>query len=139
MSFQWIDGGTEPDRAGRQLRTHEAAFAAIASGRSVQGPCCLADEARSYDLISGTPVDIHTYFNNAIDIHHVFPRSWCENARLPREKWNSVVNKAQLAARTNRFISGDAPSVYLSRIQKNKQVSSENLDQLPGFACNPHR
>ena len=47
---------------------------------------------------------------------------------MPREKWNSVVNKAPLASSTNRFIIGDAPSLYLSRIQKNKQVSVENLD-----------
>jgi hypothetical protein len=54
---------------------------------------------------------------------------WCEENKLPREKWNSVVNKAPLAAGTNRFLSGDAPSVYLSRIQKSKQVSGEKVDE----------
>ena len=68
-------------------------------------------------------------FNNAIDIHHIFPRVWCENNKLPRDKWNSVVNKAPLAASTNRFISGDAPSEYLARIHKNKQVSDPSLDE----------
>ncbi|MEN9316690.1 MAG: hypothetical protein RIS35_3083, partial [Pseudomonadota bacterium] len=33
------------------------------------------------------------------------------------------------AAGTNRFISGDAPSVYLGRIQKAKQVPPHSLDQ----------
>ncbi len=83
----------------------------------------------SMDFISGTPIDINTYFNNAIDIHHLFPRAWCETNKLPREKWNSVVNKAPLAAGTNRYISGDAPSLYLSRIQKNKGLSSTELDK----------
>jgi len=82
----------------------------------------------SKDFVSGTPIDLNTYFNNAIDIHHIFPRVWCENKKLPKEKWNSVVNKAPLAASTNRFISGDAPSIYLPRIQKNKQVPSTDLD-----------
>jgi hypothetical protein len=84
----------------------------------------------SRDFVSGTPIDLNTYFNNAIDIHHIFPRVWCEKQepRLPREKWNSVVNKAPLAAGTNRFISGDAPSVYLERIEKNKQVARRSLD-----------
>jgi hypothetical protein len=54
---------------------------------------------------------------------------WCEAGKLPREKWNSVVNKAPLAAGTNRFIGGDAPSSYLSRIQKSKQVSPQSLDE----------
>jgi len=81
------------------------------------------------DFVSGTPIDLNTYFNNAVDIHHVFPRAWCENQKLPKEKWNSVVNKAPLAAGTNRFISGDAPSVYLARIQKAKQVAPDSLDE----------
>lgn len=49
---------------------------------------------------SGTPIDLNSYFNNAIDIHHIFPRAWCEKQNLPKEKWNSVVNKAPLAAST---------------------------------------
>src|SRR5690606_25035286 len=64
-----------------------------------------------------------------IDIHHIFPRAWCEKQKLPREKWNSVVNKTPLAAGTNRFISGDAPSVYLARIQRAKQVAPGSLDE----------
>ena len=73
-------------------------------------------------------ISLNTYFNNAIDIHHVFPRAWCEKQKLPREKWNSVVNKAPLAAGTNRFIGGDAPSAYLARIQKDKEVAQNDLD-----------
>ena len=81
------------------------------------------------DFVSGTPIDLNTYFNNAIDIHHIFPRAWCEKQKLPKDKWNSVINKAPLAAGTNRFISGDAPSVYLGRIQKAKQVPQSSLDE----------
>ena len=94
-----------------------------------KGLAALLMKNGSKDFISGTPIDLNTYFNNAIDIHHIFPRSWCESNKLPKEKWNSVVNKAPLAAGTNKFISGDAPSVYLARIQKNKQVSNQSLDE----------
>jgi hypothetical protein len=48
--------------------------------------------------------------------------------RLPSDP-DRFVNKAPLASGTNRFIRGDAPSIYLVRIQKSKQVSSESLDQ----------
>lgn len=41
----------------------------------------------------------------------IFPRKWCEDAKLPRKKWNSVINKAPLAAETNLSIGGDAPPV----------------------------
>ncbi len=103
-----------------------------------KGLTALLMQNGSHDFISGTPIDINTYFNNAIDIHHIFPRAWCEKTiqpdgkKLPKEKWNSVVNKAPIAAGTNRFISGDAPSVYLKRIEKNKQVDCDSLNGFLG-------
>lgn len=127
---QWLDGGSEP----RTVRDASFAPTRLLSLQSrlaaaYKGLAALLMKHGSRDFIGGTPIDLNTYFNNAIDIHHIFPRVWCEASKLPREKWNSVVNKAPLAAGTNRFIGGDAPSLYLSRIQKNKQVSGENLDE----------
>jgi hypothetical protein len=129
--IQWIDGGSEP----RSVRDASFAPTRLLSlqtrlAAAYKGLAALLMKYGSRDFVSGTPVDLNTYFNNAIDIHHIFPRAWCEKQapRLPREKWNSVVNKAPLAAGTNRFISGDAPSLYLERIEKNKQVASDALN-----------
>ena len=127
---QWVDGGSEP----RTVRDSSFAPTRLLSLQSrlaaaYKGLAALLMKHGSKDFVSGTPIDLNTYFNNAIDIHHIFPKAWCEASKLPREKWNSVVNKAPLAASTNRFISGDAPSMYLARIQKNKQVSPESLDE----------
>ncbi|MBN8439897.1 MAG: DUF262 domain-containing protein [Candidatus Accumulibacter sp.] len=126
---QWVEGGVEP----RTVRDASFAPTRLLSLQSrlaaaYKGLAALLMKHGSKDFVSGTPIDLNTYFNNAIDIHHIFPRVWCENKKLPKEKWNSVVNKAPLAASTNRFISGDAPSIYLPRIQKNKQVPSTDLD-----------
>lgn len=126
---QWVNGGADP----RTVRDTSFAPTRLLSLQSrlaaaYKGLAALLMKHGSRDFISGTPIDINTYFNNAIDIHHLFPRVWCEANKLPREKWNSVVNKAPLAAGTNRFISGDAPSIYLSRIQKNKGLSETDLD-----------
>ena len=127
---QWIDGGSEP-RTVRDTSFAPTRLLSLQSRRAAayKGLATLLMKHGSRDFVSGTPIDLNTYFNNAIDIHHVFPRTWCETNKLPREKWNSVVNKAPLASGTNRFIGGDAPSLYLSRIQKNKQVSSKILDE----------
>jgi hypothetical protein len=129
---QWIEGGTEP----RSIRDAGFAPTRLLSLQSrlaaaYKGIAALLMRHGSRDFISGTPIDLNTYFNNAIDIHHIFPRAWCvkSDRKLPREKWNSVVNKAPLASGTNRFISGDAPSVYLERIEKNKRVASNDLDE----------
>lgn len=125
----WVDGGSEP-RTVRDANFTPTRLLSMQTRLSAayKGLAALLMKHGSCDLISGTPVDINTYFDNAIDIHHVFPRAWCEKQTLPREKWNSVINKAPLAAGTNRFISGDAPSVYLARIQKNKKVAQKDLD-----------
>jgi hypothetical protein len=126
---QWIAGGQEP----RTIRDANFAPTRLLSlqtrlAAAYKGLAALLMKHGSQDFISGTPIDLNTYFNNAIDIHHLFPRAWCEKNKMPREKWNSVINKAPLAASTNRFLSGDAPSIYLTRIEKNKQVSSASLD-----------
>lgn len=126
----WVDGGTEP----RTVRDANFAPTRLLSLQSrlaaaYKGLAALLMKHGGRDFVSGTPIDLNTYFNNAIDIHHIFPRAWCEKQKLPKDKWNSVINKAPLAAGTNRFISGDAPSVYLGRIQKAKQVPPTSLDE----------
>ncbi|MCL1618310.1 DUF262 domain-containing protein [Ralstonia pseudosolanacearum] len=126
----WVDGGAEPrtvrdaNFAPTRLLTLQSRLAA-----AYKGLAALLMKNGGRDFVSGTPIDLNTYFNNAIDIHHIFPRAWCEKQKLPKDKWNSVINKAPLAAGTNRFISGDAPSIYLSRIQKAKQVPQHSLDE----------
>ena len=126
---QWVEGGAEP----RTVRDSNFAPARLLSLQSrlaaaYKGLTALLMKHGARDFISGTAVDLNTYFNNAIDIHHIFPRVWCEAKKLPRDRWNSVVNKAPLAALTNRFISGDAPSKYLARIEKSKHVDGGQLD-----------
>lgn len=126
----WVDGGTEP----RTVRDANFAPTRLLSLQSrlaaaYKGLAALLMKHGGRDFVSGTPIDLNTYFNNAIDIHHIFPRAWCEKQKLPKDKWNSVINKAPLAASTNRFISGDAPSIYLGRIHKAKQVPPNSLDE----------
>ncbi len=127
--IDWIDGAEEP----RTVRDSGFAPVRLLSLQSrlaaaYKGLAALLMKKGSRDFVAGTPIDINSYFENAIDIHHVFPRAWCEKAALPRAKWNSVVNKAPLAASTNRFIGGEAPSSYVKRIQNIKKVDQESLD-----------
>lgn len=128
-AVQWVNGGIEP-RTIRDANFTPTRLLSLQSrlAAAYKGLAALLMKHGSRDFITGTPIDLNTYFNNAIDIHHVFPRAWCETQKLPREKWNSVINKAPLAAGTNRYIGGDAPSIYLPRIQKHKQVDAQNLD-----------
>jgi hypothetical protein len=58
----------------------------------------------------------------ALDIHHIFPRDWCEKQGIARDRYDSILNKTPISYKANRKIGGDAPSVYIPRIQNEKQV-----------------
>ncbi len=63
-----------------------------------------------------------------LDIHHIFPRDWCEKRRIDRDRYDSILNKTPISYKANRKIGGDAPSVYLPRIQAEKQVGLSDAD-----------
>ena len=68
----------------------------------------------------------------ALDIHHIFPKDWCIKQGIPRERYDSILNKTSISYKANRKIGGDAPSAYLPKIQHEKQVqlSDEEMDKL---------
>ena len=68
----------------------------------------------------------------ALDIHHIFPRDWCEQQEIERERYDSILNKTPLSYKANRKVGGDAPSAYLQRLQNEKQVQlhDEAMDEL---------
>lgn len=68
----------------------------------------------------------------ALDIHHIFPTKWCEEHGIPKERYDSILNKTTISYKANRKIGGNAPSKYLPQIQNEKQVqlSDEEMDQI---------
>ena len=73
-----------------------------------------------------------------IDAHHIFPKGWCEKHKISRESYESILNKTPISYRANRVIGGDAPSVYLSKLQKKTQWTKEDMDiRLESHALNP--
>jgi len=92
------------------------------------------------DWLSGTKIDFSTYFSESIDIHHIFPVAWCEKKEnaISRNDYDSIINKTPLSGRTNRIVSGDAPSKYLDRIMKNAGVlDDEFVEILQSHVVNP--
>ena len=80
------------------------------------------------DFKTGQPIDIYAYIEKAIDIHHVFPRHWCASHNIDWWIADCIVNKTALDAHTNRRIGGNAPSVYLSRIEAADGIEPHVLD-----------
>lgn len=67
-----------------------------------------------------------------LDIHHIFPRAWCEDEGIKESVYNSIVNKTPISYKANRMIGRKAPSVYLADLQKHTQVklSEEAMDEI---------
>jgi hypothetical protein len=53
-----------------------------------------------------------------IQIHHVFPKALLKHAKVSRHDRDEIANLAFLAARPNRSISAQPPSVYLPKISE---------------------
>lgn len=81
------------------------------------------------DFLTGSPIDEQISSDSSIDIHHIFPRDWCQNQGIESNVFNSIINKTALSASTNRMIRGDAPSEYLPKIQKEVRINNTEMDE----------
>lgn len=129
--MSWIiENGEDPDTISRayfnptrliSLQTRLSA--------AYKGVMALLLKAGCSDFISGSAMDFTTFLDENTDIHHIFPRAYCEEKGYKREKWNSIVNKTPLFARTNRILGGNAPSKYLNKIKNDNKVVVADLDR----------
>jgi hypothetical protein len=128
----WLDGGPEPTtvkegvlRADRLLTMRTRLSAAY------KGLHALLMRAGARDFRSGQGFDQTVFFDEAVDIHHIFPKAWCEAQGLPEGVYDSVVNKTPLSYRTNRIIGGGAPSTYLQKLEAGRVASDGRIVEPP--------
>ena len=115
------DANFSPSRL-NTLRTRNSA--------AYKGVYAMLMDDNTKDWLSATKIDLSTYFSESIDIHHIFPVAWCEKNHIDRGDYDSIVNKTPLSGRTNRIVSGDAPSKYLDRLKKHAGVSDEEFNNI---------
>uniref|UniRef100_A0A831ZR14 DUF262 domain-containing protein n=1 Tax=Desulfacinum infernum TaxID=35837 RepID=A0A831ZR14_9BACT len=67
-----------------------------------------------------------------LDIHHIFPRAWCDARGISNDIYDSILNKTTISYKANRKIGADAPSSYLAKLQNEKYVklSDDQMDAL---------
>ena len=81
------------------------------------------------DFRTGYPIDEKIFFDDRIDIHHIFPRAWCESKGITPHDYNSIINKTAISARTNQQIGGQAPSEYLPRVEEEAEIDEGEMDK----------
>jgi hypothetical protein len=128
----WIrdDGGEPRSIEDAWFQTSRLDSLRIRLSAAYKGMHALLMREGCRDFITGKTTELMTFWNDAIDIHHIFPQKWCKQRGLERERYDSIVNKTPLFKRTNILVSGDAPSVYLARIEKVHGLSPEELDEI---------
>ena len=128
--MSWLDGGDEPDTRNR-ANFHPTRLLSLQTRLSAayKGIMALILKAKAQDFISGKEMDFTAFLNESIDIHHIFPRRYCEEHNIERRKWNSIINKTPLSFRTNRIIGGNAPSIYLKKIEQSGHVNNADIDK----------
>lgn len=62
----------------------------------------------------------------ALDIHHIFPRAWCQVNGIPKQHYDTIVNKTPISYKANRMIGKMAPSDYVSKLQNHAQVQIDD-------------
>jgi len=87
------------------------------------------------DFRTGEPIEAQTFFDDKVDIHHIFPEKWCKANGIEPGIYNSVINKTALAARTNRQIGGRAPSDYLPAIERAAGIDRARMDEILRSHC----
>jgi len=117
-----VDANLAPERL-QTLRSRRSA--------AYKGVYVLLIREGAQDFRTGEASNDQNYFEEAVDIHHVFPKKWCRGRHpepVSAGLFDSVLNKTPLTARTNRIIGGRAPSEYLELLRKREGVSSTAED-----------
>jgi hypothetical protein len=127
----WIGGGNDPTTitdsnfAATRLLTLRTRNSA-----AYKGLYALLLRDGGQDFRTGVPIEAQQYFEERIDIHHIFPRAWCVKQDIPRELYDSIINKTPISARTNQMIGGRAPSNYLETMEKKAEIDNERMDEI---------
>ena len=129
--LDWIEGGDEPstiiDCNFAPIRLYT-----LKSRRSAayKGLFALLIRDTGLDFRTGEPIDVQMYFDDKIDIHHIFPRDYCKKVGIEAKYYDSIINKTPLSARTNKIIGGKAPSVYLQSLVQQTGIKEDRIDQI---------
>jgi hypothetical protein len=126
---EWIHGSPVEPRTVVAAQFSPGRFLTLRTRISAayKGIYALLLKAGAVDWRTGEKAEVNQYFDESIDIHHVFPRTWCEKAGLEPAVFNSILNKTPLTARTNRIIGGSAPSSYLVRLEKSAETDADGV------------
>lgn len=115
----WLKGGPVPSTVSETLfRADRLKTMRMRLSAAYKGVNALLMQVGAQDFRSGQKFNYTVFFDENVDIHHIFPQDWCKKNGFKPNVYDSIINKTPLSYRTNRIIGGSAPSGYLDKLQK---------------------
>lgn len=130
--IRWLGGGEAEPRTISAAIFSESRLDTLYTRNSAayKGIHALLMYLGSKDFFTGEPIGVANYFSENFDLHHIFPRAWCERHAIARDRYNTVINKSAISARTNRRIGGRAPSEYCKLLDRDTSAAGVDLNTL---------
>jgi hypothetical protein len=130
----WLRGGDLPTTIrDATFRAERLQTMRMRLSAAYKGVNALLMKEGAQDFRSGQKFDHIVFFGEDVDIHHIFPKKWCEDRKIKPEVYDSIINKTPLAYRTNRIVGGAAPSSYLAKLESGDEqtpaIPFQNLDR----------
>jgi hypothetical protein len=127
---EWLAGGSLPltivqaDFSFDRLISVRKRYGAV-----YQGLAALLRREGAIDWCTGEEINDVIYFEEQIDSHHIFPVAWCRKKGIDPKKYNCLINRTPLSAKTNKKIGSKAPSLYLEEFERSG-TSARRLDEI---------
>jgi hypothetical protein len=132
----WLNGGgSEPTTVSETMfRADRLKTMRMRLSAAYKGVNALLMKEGAQDFRSGQKFDYTVFFDENVDIHHIFPQHWCKGQGIMPAVFDSIINKTPLSYRSNRIIGGVAPSEYLSKLETgNTTTPPISRERLNGF------
>jgi hypothetical protein len=128
----WLTGDGREPRTVREAQFQADRLLTLRSRNSAayKGLYALQMKRGGRDFRTGDAIDAIAYYDDNIEIHHIFPKRWCDEKKYEPAIADCIVNKTAIDAHTNRRIGGSAPSAYLQRIESVDGMDPQDLDAI---------
>ncbi|BAY66810.1 hypothetical protein NIES22_69540 (plasmid) [Calothrix brevissima NIES-22] len=129
--IDWIEGSKEEPSTVRDANFQPTRLGTLRSRNSAayKGINVLVQREGAQDFfwkVAIRDLDETDWEERKLDIHHIFPKSWCDKQGIPASRYNSILNKTPISFKANRMIGGKAPSEYLVQLQKHDSVQLDD-------------
>lgn len=129
----WLKGGELPSTISEAtFRADRLKTMRIRLSAAYKGMNALLMKEGAQDLRSGQQFNHTIFFGENVDIHHIFPKAWCEKQKIKPDVYDCIINKTPLSYRTNRIIGGVSPSEYIGKLETGDRntpsIAPANLD-----------